>query len=154
MQEMMESLESLEATASRLALTASNLEEMAGGLEQQWHAQQAEMGGRVAQMVAVDGASLSASGTFEARLAEVERALQELREAVELQAAAVAVPVQTLPSQGRRTLPASTTNLLAKHGVGDGGAVEQGAVDAALVSLPVEQRIAIKSQLLRAGLLT
>jgi hypothetical protein len=50
-------------------------------------------------------------------------------------------------------LPASTANLLAKHGMGEAGQIEQGVLDTALQSLPVEQRIAVKSQLLRAGLL-
>jgi hypothetical protein len=48
---------------------------------------------------------------------------------------------------GRRTLPVS---LAARH---DGAPVESSAIDAALTSLSLEQRIAVKSQLLRAGLL-
>ena len=43
------------------------------------------------------------------------------------------------------------TNLLAKQGV-TVDSLEAGALDAALVSLSVEQRIAVKSQLMRAGL--
>jgi hypothetical protein len=47
--------------------------------------------------------------------------------------------------EGRRTLPVS---LLAKQ---DGAAPEAGAIDAALMSLSLEQRIAVKAQLLRSG---
>ena len=51
----------------------------------------------------------------------------------------------------RRTLPPVTVELLAKQGIGDGSPVEIGALDAALSGLPVEQRIAVKAQLLRSG---
>jgi hypothetical protein len=43
-------------------------------------------------------------------------------------------------------------NLLAKQGV-TVDSIEAGALDAALVSLSLEQRIAVKAQLMRAGLL-
>jgi len=43
-------------------------------------------------------------------------------------------------------------SMLAKQGV-TVDPMEAGAVDAALVSLSVEQRIAVKAQLMRAGLL-
>jgi hypothetical protein len=153
MEEMTEGLETLEAAVERLTLTAGNLEQMAGNLERQLHARQAEqqVGGRVGHIVAVDGdAEIAASASWEARLAEVERSLAEMRAANEMQASATP---RVGGSQGRRTLPVSTANLLAKHGIGETGSVEQGALDAALHSLPVEQRIAVKSQLLRAGLL-
>jgi hypothetical protein len=154
MEEMTEGLETLEAAVERLTLTAGNLEQMAGNLERQLHAQQAQQsqaGGHIGHIVAVDGdAEIAASASWEARLAAVERSLAEMRAASELQASATP---RGGGSQGRRTLPVSTANLLAKHGMGEAGPVEQGALDAALHSLPVEQRIAVKSQLLRAGLL-
>jgi hypothetical protein len=40
--------------------------------------------------------------------------------------------------------------MLAKHGIGE-GPVDMKILDAALTGLSVEQRIAVKSQLLRAG---
>ncbi len=47
------------------------------------------------------------------------------------------------------------TTLLAKQGVTlEAASLEAGALDAALSSLSLEQRIAVKSQLLRAGLLS
>ncbi len=51
--------------------------------------------------------------------------------------------------EGRKTLPAGVVSLLAKHG--DEG-VDRAGLDAALVGLSMEQRIAVKAQLLRAGL--
>ena len=53
---------------------------------------------------------------------------------------------------GRKTLPSSMTSLLAKQGL-TLDSLEAGTLDAALVSLSLEQRIAVKAQLMRAGLL-
>jgi malonyl CoA-acyl carrier protein transacylase len=74
------------------------------------------------------------------RLAVVEHELAELK------AAASAPVVNPL----RRTIPASTSEMLAKHGIGD-GPVDVRTLDAALAGLSLEQRIAVKTQLLRAG---
>jgi ATP-dependent Lon protease len=73
------------------------------------------------------------------KLAVAERELAEVK-------AAAASAVNPL----RRTLPATTSEMLAKHGIGD-GPVDVRALDAALTGLSLEQRIAVKSQLLRAG---
>jgi hypothetical protein len=75
-----------------------------------------------------------------AKLATVERELAELK------AAAPPAPLGSL----RKTVPAATSEMLAKHGIGD-GPVEVRTLDAALAGLSLEQRIAVKSQLLRAG---
>ncbi len=74
------------------------------------------------------------------KLASVERALADLR------AAAVPGVLNSL----RRTMPAATSEMLAKRGIGD-GPVDVRTLDAALAGLSLEQRIAVKSQLLRAG---
>jgi DNA repair exonuclease SbcCD ATPase subunit len=50
----------------------------------------------------------------------------------------------------RRTLPTATSEMLAKHGIGE-TAVDVRTLDAALTGLSLEQRIAVKSQLRRAG---
>jgi hypothetical protein len=50
----------------------------------------------------------------------------------------------------RRTVPAATAEMLAKHGIAE-GPVDVRALDAALSGLSLEQRIAVKTQLLRAG---
>jgi len=68
---------------------------------------------------------------LEQRLAEAEATIASLR-------------AQT----GRKTT-ASGTAMVAREGV----AVEAGALDAALRSLSLEQRIAVKSEMMRAGLL-
>ena len=88
---------------------------------------------------------------LEQRLAAAEAEIAELR------ASGLTAPVKvtnTVPaSQGRKTLPVSMANLLAKQGVTI-DSVEAGALDVALNSLSIEQRIAVKAQLMRAGLLS
>jgi hypothetical protein len=54
----------------------------------------------------------------------------------------------------RQTLPPSTTQLLAKQGISVVDSIQAGALDAALAGLSLEQRIAVKAELFRAGLLT
>jgi predicted nucleic acid-binding Zn-ribbon protein len=132
--------DAMASTVEALAATAETLERAMSSLEARLDAQQAELEGRVQQIMGT--IEVPERGALESRLAEAERQIAELR-------AAAAAPV----AAGRKTLSATTSSLLAKHGVSSDGEVEAGAVDAALSSLPVEQRIAVKSQLLRAGVL-
>jgi hypothetical protein len=79
------------------------------------------------------------------KLAEAERELAELR-------ASDGVPAAYPKVQRgvRKTLPSAAVEMLAKHGLGE-SAVDVRTLDAALVGLSLEQRIAVKSQLRRAG---
>jgi hypothetical protein len=74
------------------------------------------------------------------RLAAVEHELAELK----------AAAGSTIANPQRKTIPASTSEMLAKHGIGE-GPVDVRTLDAALAGLSLEQRIAVKTQLLRAG---
>ncbi|MFZ0303911.1 MAG: hypothetical protein WAL75_14575 [Terracidiphilus sp.] len=74
------------------------------------------------------------------KLATVEQELAELK----------AAGAQSALNPLRRTMPAATAEMLAKHGIGD-GPVDVRTLDAALNGLSLEQRIAVKTQLLRAG---
>ena len=74
------------------------------------------------------------------KLAIAERELAELR----------AGAAQNVLNPLRKTVPSATSEMLAKHGIGD-GPVDVRTLDAALAGLSLEQRIAVKSQLLRAG---
>jgi hypothetical protein len=74
------------------------------------------------------------------KLAVAERAIAELK----------AAGAQNALNPLRKTMPAATTEMLAKHGIGE-GPVDVRTLDAALASLSLEQRIAVKTQLLRAG---
>jgi hypothetical protein len=80
---------------------------------------------------------------------------QQLAAAEARIAALLACAPTTVTHSTRKTFPSSTLHLLAKQGVsGDAiPSMEAGALDAALVSLSLEQRIAVKAQLLRSGLL-
>jgi hypothetical protein len=74
------------------------------------------------------------------KLAAVERELAEVKAAAS----------QNALNPLRRTIPAATAEMLAKHGIGD-GPVDVRMLDAALNGLSLEQRIAVKTQLQRAG---
>ncbi len=74
------------------------------------------------------------------KLAAVERELAEVK----------AASAQNALNPLRRTMPAATAEMLAKHGIGE-GPVDVRSLDAALSGLSLEQRIAVKTQLLRAG---
>ena len=62
---------------------------------------------------------------------------------------------------GRKTAAVGMVATLAKQGISAGaldglesGRMEAGALDAALASLSIEQRFAVKAEMLRAGLLS
>ncbi len=77
---------------------------------------------------------------LEQRLAEAEATIASLR----AEAARAAAP-----HSGRKTAPAAAPALASRDGI----AVEASALDASLRSLSIEQRIAVKSEMLRTGLL-
>ena len=74
------------------------------------------------------------------KLAAAEQELAELK----------AASAQNVLTPLRRTMPAATAEMLAKHGIGE-GPVDVRTLDTALSGLSLEQRIAVKTQLLRAG---
>jgi hypothetical protein len=121
--------------ADRLETATTLLERALNWIEER----QAELSGEIDKISAtVD------QGRREAELCEKLAAAE--RELAELKAAAVQSPLNPV----RRTVPASTTEMLAKHGIGE-GPVDVHKLDAALAGLSLEQRIAVKSQLMRAG---
>jgi hypothetical protein len=96
------------------------------------------------------------SGDVERISATVEQSRREAELTEKLAAAEqelAEVKAETAPAALnplRRTVPAATSEMLAKHGIGE-GPVDVRTLDAALAGLSLEQRIAVKSQLLRAG---
>jgi septal ring factor EnvC (AmiA/AmiB activator) len=118
----------LEAATTLLERTLNWLEERQGSLT-----------GEVERITAT-----VEQGRREAELAEKLAAVE--RELAEVKAAAAPTVLNPL----RRTMPAATSEMLAKHGISD-GPVDVRTLDAALAGLSLEQRIAVKSQLLRAG---
>jgi ribosomal protein L29 len=124
--------------AARLEAATALLERALTALEERAAADSA-LSGQVERISATVEQSRRESDLAE-KLAAVERELAELR----------AVSAHTTLNPLRRTIPASATAMLAKHGIGE-GPVEVRTLDAALSGLSLEQRIAVKSQLLRAG---
>ena len=121
-------VERLEAATTLLERTLSWLEERQGALS-----------GEVERISATVEQSRRETELAE-KLAAVERELAEVK---------AAAPENVL-NPLRRTMPAATAEMLAKHGIGE-GPVDVRALDAALNGLSLEQRIAVKTQLLRAG---
>ena len=133
----------LGSTVERLAAAAGLLEQAVERLAQRQNDFALDAEASIGRIVA------TVEGRREAELEEKLAAAEA--QIAELKAAAVGfVPVTV--THGRKTLPVAMVNLLAKQGV-TVDSMEAGAVDAALVSLSVEQRIAVKAQLMRAGLL-
>jgi ATP-dependent Lon protease len=121
-------VERLEAATAMLEKTVSWLEERQGTLS-----------GEVERISATVEQSRRELELGE-KLAAVERELAEVK----------AGSTQNVLTPLRRTIPAATAEMLAKHGIGD-GPVDVRTLDAALSGLSLEQRIAVKTQLLRAG---
>jgi septal ring factor EnvC (AmiA/AmiB activator) len=121
-------VERLEAATTLLERTLSWLEEQQGALS-----------GQVDRISATVEQSRRETELAE-KLAAAEKELAEVK----------AAATQNAPNPLRRTMPASTAEMLAKHGIGE-GPVDVRALDAALSGLSLEQRIAVKTQLLRAG---
>ncbi len=120
------------AIVERLEAATSLLERTLGWLEER----QTTLAGEVEK--------ISATVEQSRREAELEERLLAAEQELETLKAGTA----TVPQ--RKTLPASTSELLAKRGVGD-GPIDVRSLDAALAGLSLEQRIAVKTQLLRAG---
>jgi predicted RNase H-like nuclease (RuvC/YqgF family) len=138
------SLEALALTLDRLAGAASLLEQTVSRLEEQ----HMTMSGQVQKIVATveQGGSQSSNE----RVYELERRLHEATmQIAELRAQAGT----SSAASGRKTVTSATVSLLAKQGISNLDSIEAGSLDAALTALSIEQRIAVKSQLLRAGLL-
>jgi selenocysteine lyase/cysteine desulfurase len=128
--------------AERLEQAATLLERTLTWLDERKSA----LSGEVEKISATVDAAVSArEEELAAKLAAAEREITELK------AAATNMPASpTALSSIRKTVPASTADMLAKRGISD-SPVDARALDAALSGLSLEQRIAVKSQLLRAG---
>jgi ABC-type transporter Mla subunit MlaD len=139
-----EMLQQLTATAERLANAAESLDRVLGRLDAQQDALNAKVD-RIAAAVEDRGPyEMSARGEnarqLHERLAELEKSNADLK----AQAARMA----------RKTLPPMVSAILAKS-CGEPGAekLEKGVLDKTLQALSVEQRIAVKSELARAGII-
>ena len=128
----------LQAAADRLMEAASALERTVTRIAEQQVALAAEAESQVSRIVATVETQREAE--LERKLAEAEAKIAEL------------VASASTPVPGRKTLPTATVAMLAKQGVVM-DSMEAGAIDGALASLSIEQRIAVKAELMRAGVL-
>ncbi len=138
--EQNETLDQLAAAADRLANAAETLDRVLGKLD----AQQETLSTKVDRIVAaVEERGLEAnagsSRELERRVAELEKANSDLK----AQAARLT----------RKTLSPFVSSLLAKNNAEPGEKLEPAALDKTLQSLSVEQRIAVKAEMARAGMI-
>jgi len=131
----------LAATAERLANAAETLDRVLTKLDSQHEALNAKVDRIVAaveERPVGDGES-SRAHRLEQRVAELEKANTELR----AQAARMT----------RKTLSPLLTAVLSKSGTELGDKLDPAVVDKTLQSLSVEQRIAVKAEMARAGMI-
>ena len=138
----LEMKDELGITVERLAAAAGMLEQAVERLAQRQSDFALDAEASIGRIVATVEARREAE--LEEKLAAAEAQIAELK--------AAATSVSPAVTNGRKTLPVAMVNLLAKQGV-TVDSMEAGAVDVALGSLSIEQRIAVKAQLMRAGLL-
>jgi chromosome segregation ATPase len=125
--------ECMERMEARIEAAASLFERAAAQIE--------ERQGEVQKIVAAVETSREAE--LRTKLEAAEQQIAELRAQMEARPEAP-------PQAARRTVPATTAQFLAKQGIPSLESLEAGALDAALNGLSLEQRIAVKAQLLRA----
>jgi len=128
----MDHTEDLTATLDRLAAAAAALEQLTERLA---GTDESTISRIVAQV------EDRRSTELEQKLAAAEQRIAELE-----------ATASRTDHSARKTVPTTAVNLLAKHGVAL-DSVEAGTLDAALSGLSLEQRFAVKAQLLRVGLL-
>ena len=129
---------SMERMEARLEAAASLFERAATLLEER----ESSMSGEVRKIVAAVETSREAE--LQRKLEAAEQQIAELRAQIEARP-------EAQPKSARKTVPASTAQFLAKQGITSLESLEASALDAALNGLSLEQRIAVKAQLLRAG---
>lgn len=131
-------MENEQNIADRLEAVAALLEHTVAWLEER----QTALSGEVEKISATVEQSRREAELAE-ELAIAEREIETLR-------ASAPIPAGAPNAVLRKTVPAATTEMLAKHGISE-GPVDVRKLDAALAGLSLEQRIAVKTQLLRAG---
>jgi len=147
LEDAMEGLDMQDALVVRVEALAGLLERTLASVEER----ERVLRGEVERI----SATVESSRREEELLVRLEAAERELAEVKA--AAAAAAPSAGVVQDGfpralqplRRTLPSSAVEMLSKSGIGE-GVVDVRALDAALVGLSLEQRIAVKSQLRRA----
>ena len=136
-------VQQLMATAERLASAAESLDRVLGRLD----SQQDALNVKVDRIVA----AVDDHGSYEPVNSEEAQRLQE--RVSELERSNTDLKAQAT-RMVRKTLPPMVSAILAKGGTETGGEkIEKGVLEKTLQSLSVEQRIAVKAELARAGMI-
>ena len=134
----------LAASAERLTAATESLDALITRVIQHLEAQHNELGSKVDRIVAaIDEGATASRQQLEARIDELERANSELK----------AQAAQFTERTARKTLPPLMAALLSKSGVEPHERIDAGTLDKTLSALSVEQRIAVKAEMARAGLI-
>ena len=133
--------EQLVAVSQRMVEVAEALSTTVASMQ----AQHEELSAKIERIVA----AVEDEGQLRERLAELEKTNAELAEKL----AASAAEKKSASASGRKTMPPMLSALLAKSGVEVSDAMDAAALDASLAPLSIEQRIAVKGQMAKAGLI-
>jgi hypothetical protein len=127
----------IEQCASQLSSAAQALERVVGKLEAQYEALNQKIDRIIATVEKpAEEKSRAKEMTASAEVTKLEEENRELRQRA-----------------GRKTVAPLVGRLLAKSGVGEDSVIEAGTLDKALGGLTVEQRMAVKAELARAGVI-
>jgi len=138
--EQNETLDLVAAAADRLANATETLDRVLGKLDAQQEALTTKLDIIVAAVEERGSEFLAQSqGDLERRVVELEKANTDLK----AQAARLT----------RKTLSPFVSALLSKNNTEPGDRLEAGALDKTLQTLSVEQRIAVKAEMARAGMI-
>jgi len=137
-----EMVQQLMATAERLANAAESLDRVLGRLD----SQQEALNAKVDRIVA----SVDDRTSSEPEGGEATRELQE--RVAELEKSNADLKAQAT-RMTRKTLAPMVSAILAKNDEMLGEKIDKGVLDKSLQSLSVEQRIAVKAELARAGMI-
>ncbi len=137
----------LTASAERMASAAEALSQALARFD----AQQQALNVKVERIVAeLDDRADTELQQLRSHVADLERANAELQ----AQAARGSDAAGGGRATTRKTLPPLVSSLLAKNGLEDpSGAIDAAVLDRTLASLSLEQRIAVKAEMARAGLI-
>jgi len=134
-----EALDTAGESMGRLAAAAALLEKTVAWLEER----QAALAGDVQKIVATVEQNNDSSHR--------EHELEQKLTAAEAQIAELKAQFAQAETRTRKTVPAATVQLLSKRGLEELDHIDAGTLDAALEGLSLEQRIAVKAQLMRSG---
>ncbi|HEY0794606.1 MAG TPA: hypothetical protein VGD64_02385 [Acidisarcina sp.] len=154
-----ESVDRIAAAAVQLEKTIAWLEDRHAAIAGEVHHVSAEVDVQVPSHIQAARSQAGFEGParretdLERRLEEAENQIAELRAQASQITGRNAAPLAAAATPARKTMPAIATAFLAKHGLQGVESIEAGTLDAALTGLSLEQRIAVKAQLFRAGAL-